>query len=256
MFPWPELLTNLAVTGALAVVLVVITFAVSVRKDRFDTIDTFWGLGFAAIAVTSYALSGGHLLVTALTVVWGVRLAWHIHSRNHGRPEDPRYVAIRRRAKGNPLAHLFFRVFLLQAVIMWFVSLPVQAAQYGTDGVGVLGWLGALVWLVGFVFEVVGDRQLARYKADPDRKPVLDTGLWRYTRHPNYFGDACVWAGLYLIACQHWVGAATVLSPVVMILLLAKGSGAPLTEKAMRDRPGYAEYVARTSGFIPLPPKG
>ena len=241
-------LVNLAVTGALAVLLVVITYAIAMYRNRLDTIDTFWGLGFAVIAVVSYALSGGgHLVITVLTVVWGVRLAWHIHSRNHGRPEDPRYTRIR----GNP----FYRVYLLQAVIMWFVSLPVQAAQYWDPGFGFFGWLGVLVWAVGFAFEVIGDRQLARYKADPHRAPVLDQGLWRYTRHPNYFGDACVWVGLYLLACSHWAGAATILSPVVMILLLVKGSGAPLTERAMRDRPGYAEYVSRTSGFLPLPPR-
>ncbi|SDN71970.1 DUF1295 domain-containing protein [Allokutzneria albata] len=241
-------LTNLAVTGAVTVLLVVITYAIALRRRRLDTIDTFWGLGFAVIAVTSYVLSGfGNLVITALTVLWGVRLAWHIHARNHGRPEDPRYTKIR----GNP----FYRVYLLQAVIMWFVSLPVQAGQYWNPGFGLLTWLGVLVWTVGFVFETVGDRQLARYKADPHRPPVLDTGLWRYTRHPNYFGDACVWAGLYLMACSHWIGAATVLSPVVMILLLVKGSGAPLTERAMADRPGYAEYVSRTSGFVPLPPR-
>ncbi|WP_086828798.1 DUF1295 domain-containing protein [Allokutzneria sp. NRRL B-24872] len=239
---------NLAITGALSIVLFVITYVIARRRGRLDTIDTLWGLGFAVIAVTSYALSGGgHLLSAALTVVWGVRLAWHIHSRNHGRGEDPRYTKI----KGNP----FYRVYMLQAVIMWFVSLPVQAAQYWVPEVGWLGWLGAAVWLLGFVFETVGDHQLARYKATPDRPPVLNTGLWRYTRHPNYFGDACVWAGLYLMACEHWIGAATVLSPVAMILLLAKGSGAPLTERAMRERPGYAEYVSRTSGFFPLPPK-
>lgn len=257
MFPWSDFLLNLAVTGALGLVLVSATFALAARRERFDTIDTLWGLGFAAIAVTGYAVSGGgNPLITVLTVVWGVRLAWHIHRRNRGKAEDPRYAAIRERATGNPLVSMFVRVYLTQAVIMWFVSLPVQAAQYANAEIGLFTAIGAAVWLLGFVFETVGDLQLARYKANPDRKPVLDTGLWRYTRHPNYFGDACVWAGLYLIACQQWVGAATVLSPIVMLVLLAKGSGAPITEKFMRDRPGYAEYIARTSGFFPLPPKG
>jgi steroid 5-alpha reductase family enzyme len=123
--------------------------------------------------------------------------------------------------------------------------------------IGVAAWIGAALWLVGFVFEAVGDRQLARFRADPaNRGQVMDRGLWRYTRHPNYFGDACVWWGLFLIACDHWTGSLTVLSPALMTFFLVKGTGKPLLEKGMRrTRPGYGEYAARTSGFFPLPPR-
>jgi steroid 5-alpha reductase family enzyme len=251
---------NLPITLGVTVVAISGVFALAVRRGRYDLIDSYWGLGFAVVAVVTFLLSIGdgdllpRVLATALTVVWGVRLAAHIHSRNRKKDEDPRYVEMA--AKGGA-GRMFVRVYLTQAAILWFVSLPVQFAQYGHGGPSWPIWLGVAVWLVGFVFETVGDRQLSAFRADPDSSgQVLDTGLWRYTRHPNYFGDACVWWGLYLIACHSWIGAATILSPLVMTFLLAKGTGKPMLEKQMaHTRPGYAEYVARTSGFVPLPPK-
>jgi steroid 5-alpha reductase family enzyme len=136
------------------------------------------------------------------------------------------------------------------------VSLPVQVGQYG-GGPGVVGYVGVLVWVLGLTFEAVGDQQLSRFRADPDsRGQVLDTGLWRYTRHPNYFGDACVWWGLFLLACHSWLGVVTVIAPIVMTALLAKGTGKPLMERDIVERrPGYADYVRSTSGFVPLPPR-
>jgi steroid 5-alpha reductase family enzyme len=253
-----DFLLNLAVCAGAVLVLLGAVFAVSVRRDRHDLIDVAWGMGFALIAVVSLLLSPDpHLLIAVLTVVWGVRLAVHIGARNLGRPEDPRYVAIRRKAKGGPNLHLARVVYLTQGAIMLFVSLPVQVAQYVPAPPAWLVAAGSAVWLVGFVFEAVGDWQLSRFKADPaSRGRLMTTGLWRYTRHPNYFGDAAVWTGLYLLACGSWAGAATIGSPVVMVWLLAGGSGKPMTEKHMRQsRPEYADYVARTSGFLPLPPK-
>nr|WP_189158719.1 DUF1295 domain-containing protein [Lentzea pudingi] len=229
-------------------------------RKRYDLIDSVWGPGFAVIAVVTLLFADGEptrqWLVAALTVVWGLRLGVHIHSRNRGKDEDPRYQDILRRAKGNPRLHMY-RVYLLQAVLMWIVSLPVQAAQHLSAPFGVLDWLGTGVWLVGFAFEAVGDWQLSRFRAHPANKgAVMDRGLWRYTRHPNYFGDSVVWWGLYLFALHSWLGALTIVSPVVMTWLLAKGSGKPLLEKdIVSRRPGYAEYVRRTSGFFPLPPK-
>ncbi|HEX3788736.1 MAG TPA: DUF1295 domain-containing protein [Pseudonocardiaceae bacterium] len=256
-------LVNLGVTLAVAVWLIVATFVIARRRQRWDTIDSVWGLGFVVVALVSLGLSGGHgelltrLLVTVLTAAWGLRLSVHIHRRNHGRDEDPRYRAMADKAGDRAAGYLFTRVYLVQALLLWFVSWPVQIAQYLPVRPTVLVWLGVLVWLVGFVFESVGDQQLSRFKADPgNRGKILDTGLWRYTRHPNYFGDACVWWGLYLTACGHWLGAVTVLSPLVMTALLAKGSGKPMTEKRMRaQRPDYVDYIERTSGFVPLPPR-
>ncbi|WP_033292338.1 DUF1295 domain-containing protein [Amycolatopsis jejuensis] len=249
----------LGLTAAVTLVAVTLTFAIARRRRRYDTIDTFWGLGFALVAVVAFPFGTGplplRLVTAALTVIWGVRLAVHLHLRNHGKPEDPRYQRMLDRAGPNPGARMFVRVYLLQAVLLWFISLPVQFAMSGKD-FGVTAWLGIAVWLVGFTFETTGDEQLRRFRADPaNRGQVLDTGLWRYTRHPNYFGDACVWWGLYLLACSSWPGAATVLSPIVMTALLARGTGKPMLEQSLRQsRPGYADYVERTSGFVPLPP--
>ena len=211
-YPWSPALANLAVTAAVVLVLFALTLAVAVwvRGGRHDGIDTVWGGGFAVIALTTLIHAVGHgdlwrqLLITGLTCVWGLRLAWHITRRNLRTGEDPRYVEIIEKAPGNPVAHLVRRVYLPQALIMWVVSLPVQLGQFGfADGLVsiTVTALGVLGWAVGFAFESVGDAQLAAFKADPANKGrVMDRGLWRYTRHPNYFGDAAVWWGLTLLA--------------------------------------------------------
>lgn len=253
-------LLNLGVSAAVVLVVLLTTAGVTLARRRLDTIDTAWGLGFAAVAVVGVVLSDGGWrawLVFGLTATWGLRLAWHIHRRNARRGEDPRYVAIAERAGGNPYRHITTVVYPTQGAVMWLVSTPLQAAAHLDAGFGVLDVLGVALWLVGFGFESIGDWQLARFTADPaNRGKVLDSGLWRYTRHPNYFGDSVVWWGLFVFAAQHWIGLLTVVSPLVMTFLLARGTGKPLTEKRMRaSRPGYAEYVRRTSGFVPLPPK-
>ena len=264
---WPELPAglpaNLVISAVVVVLLMAVTFTASVIRDRHDTLDIAWGSGFALIAATTFVLSGGEgdtttrVVVTVLTAVWGVRLAIHIGLRGRGEPEDHRYAEMRRRARGNPHLHVLVRAYLTQAVVLWLVSLPVQAAQYGTAAHPALIAAGAVLWSVGMVFETVGDWQLQRFRADPaHRGQVLDRGLWRYTRHPNYFGDACVWWGLFLLACSSWYGVATVVSPVLMTFLLARGTGKPMLEDHLRRRrPAYAEYVRRTSGFVPLPPR-
>ncbi|MFI6316232.1 DUF1295 domain-containing protein [Nonomuraea sp. NPDC050556] len=243
------------------VVLLAVTLAVALRAGKHSVIDVAWGLGFSLVAIVSFALGSGdparRVLLAALTVIWGVRLALHIGRRNLREGEDPRYERMLSKAPGSRTAYAIRTVYLTQGVILLFVSLPIQVAMTGDGGIGWLGVAGALVWLAGFLFEAVGDWQLARFRADPDsRGKVLDSGLWRYTRHPNYFGDAVVWWGLFLIAAEHWPGVLTVLSPVVMTYFLAGKTGKPLLEKHLtRTRPGYAEYVRRTSGFLPRPPR-
>jgi steroid 5-alpha reductase family enzyme len=243
------------------VVVLAITFVVARVQGRHAVVDVAWGTGFAVVALTGYVTSDGdqarRLLVTALTVIWGLRLAAHIAWRSRGGGEDPRYEELLARAPGSRDAYALRKIYLTQGPVLWFVSLPVQVAMLERGSPGVAAWIGTALWLIGFVFETVGDRQLARFRADPaNRGKVMDRGLWRYTRHPNYFGDACVWWGLYLIACDHWTGALTILSPLLMTFFLAKGTGKPLLERHMREtRPGYAEYAERTSGFIPLPPR-
>ena len=252
------LILLLATFGA-ALAVLLCAFAVGVRKGRHKGVDVAWGAGFAAVAVTALALDLGRpmaWLVAALTVVWGLRLAIHIAARAKLHPgEDPRYEKLLSKARGNRNGYALRHVYLLQAVTLWFVSLPVQIAARYAD---VSWWalIGVAIWAVGLFFEAVGDEQLARFRADPARRgQVLDTGLWRYTRHPNYFGDACVWWGLFALACLHWTGWLTILSPLAMTWFLAAKTGKPLMEEHLASsRPGYAEYVARTSGFFPRPP--
>jgi steroid 5-alpha reductase family enzyme len=264
-----ELLLALPVTLGAVALLMLLTLGVAKRVGRYAGIDVTWGLGFAVVAVVAWALSVGEgssgadvrrSVVALLTVVWGVRLATHIFLRNRKHEgEDPRYTALLAKAEGRGIDPTWFvvsRVYLTQGAAMWFVSLPVQVAVFGRGGLDGLAYAGVVVWGIGIFFEAVGDWQLTRFKADPASEgQVLDTGLWRYTRHPNYFGDACVWWGLSLLAFAQWPGILTLPSVVLMTWLLAKGTGAKLLESTIGDRrAGYARYVQNTSGFIPLPP--
>ncbi|MET8682868.1 DUF1295 domain-containing protein [Streptomyces sp. NPDC004732] len=262
-FPWADFAAGLGWSAAAALGVMLATFAVAVRKGLHRIVDIAWGLGFTAVAVASLLASAGagdparRALVTVLTAVWGLRLAGHIARRGRGHGEDPRYEQLLARAPGNRTLYALRMVYLLQGALIWLVSLPVQAAQYVPGPLTGIAWAGAVLWAVGMFFEAVGDAQLARFKADPsNRGKIMDRGLWRYTRHPNYFGDFCVWWGLFLIAADSLPAAVvTVVSPLVMSLLLTRGSGKRLLERHMADRPGYAAYAARTSGFFPLPPR-
>jgi len=243
---------------ATSVVVFVLGWLVSLRVGRVNVVDTVWGLSFVAITIAALASSDGDASRRALLLVlvscWGLRLAVHLGVRSRGAGEDPRYAAVLARWEGRST---LVRVFLVQAVIAWFVALPLQVGVREQSRPSALAVVGAALWLVGFVFETVGDAQLAAFKKDPrNRGNVLDRGLWRYTRHPNYFGEACLWFGLYLVVAQELSGALTVLSPVAMTWFVAAKTGKPLLEAQLsRTKPGYREYVARTSGFLPLPPK-
>ncbi|MFE3685809.1 DUF1295 domain-containing protein [Streptomyces sp. NPDC059095] len=262
-FPWHAFAGNLALTAVTALAVVLITFAVAVVKGHHRIVDIAWGLGFAAVALVGYAASAGHgddarrLLVTAATVIWGVRLAAHIAWRGRGHGEDPRYDRMLSKAPGSRNAYALRMIYLLQGALIWLISLPVQAAQYTHGPLVLTAVAGGVLWAAGLVFESVGDYQLARFKAAPAQHGrIMDRGLWSWTRHPNYFGDFLVWWGLFALACGTWQAAAvSVLSPLVMSYLLTRGSGQRLLEEHMKDRPGYAAYAARTSGFVPLPPR-
>jgi steroid 5-alpha reductase family enzyme len=256
--------TVLLAGAAAAVGLMVVVWVVSVALRDASIVDSFWGLGFVVIAWVCYAAGDGcrgrRLLVAVLVTIWGLRLAIHITRRNRGHGEDPRYVAMRERDGQRFWLTSLYRVFLAQAVVMWLISLPLAAA--GSIGahrtLGAFDIVGAAVWLVGFTFEAVGDLQLDRFKADPaSRGRVMDRGLWRYTRHPNYFGDATLWWGLGLIALGGGWGAAWGLAGSALdTLILTRVSGKPVLERDIEQRrPGYRDYINRTSGFIPLPPK-
>jgi steroid 5-alpha reductase family enzyme len=264
-----QLLIVSASSFAVAVVAMVITAVVARRQDRVCVVDVTWGIGLTVISVVCAALvagSGGGWLpwaMAALVAVWGCRLSWHIWRRSRGHGEDPRYAELL--APHTPtddrsawFAAAVRKVFLIQGVALWFVSWPVQAAAVGSVEWVSLVWIGVAVWAVGFVFETVGDAQLAAYKQDPDRGPVLDRGLWAWTRHPNYFGDAAVWWGLWLAgaAATGWLPALVTLpAPIAMSYFLAYATGARPLEQTMMKRPGYPEYAARTSMFFPLPPR-
>ncbi|MFF3324297.1 DUF1295 domain-containing protein [Streptomyces sp. NPDC002889] len=262
-FSWAAFAQGLGPAAAAALAVMLLAFAVAVRSGLHRVVDVAWGIGFTAVALVGCFMSAGEgddgrrLLVTVLTAVWGMRLAAHIARRGRGHGEDPRYEALLAKARGDRRLYALRMVHLLQGALVWLISLPVQAAQYITGPIGAIGWAGCALWLTGFLFEAVGDRQLARFQADPaHRGRIMDQGLWSWSRHPNYFGDFCVWWGLFLIVCDHWTAAAAVaVSPLLMSFLLINGSGKALLERHMAGRPGFAEYAARTSGFIPRPPK-
>ncbi|CAM5569916.1 membrane protein [Streptomyces spiroverticillatus] len=264
-FPWGDWAAGLGWAAGAALAVMLVTFAVAVRVGMHRVVDAAWGIGFAAVAVVSYVVSGPsvgddgrRLLVLALTCVWGLRLAAHIAWRGRGHGEDPRYENLLAKApEGRRNLYAFRMVYLLQGALVWLVSLPVQAGMYVPGSVGWVGWAGCALWAVGLFFEAVGDRQMSRFKADPANKgKIMDRGLWSLTRHPNYFGDFCVWWGIFLVACGSWgVAGLTVVGPLVMSYLLIWGSGKRLLERSMAKRPGFAEYAARTNGFFPWVPK-
>jgi steroid 5-alpha reductase family enzyme len=243
-------------------VILLTTFAVAKRAGKHSVIDTAWGLLFVGIAVVVFVASDGHgddtrrWLLLVLPLAWGLRLAIHIGRRTVGKPEDPRYEQLLGKARGNPDLYALRMVYLLQGVLAYLIAAPILVGAFEADAVGPLAWIGVAVWAVGVFFEAVGDAQLERFRSDPANKgTVMDRGLWRYTRHPNYFGDACVWWGIFLVAADAWPGVLTVLAPIVMTLLLTKGSGARILEKHMSKRAGWDEYAARTSMFFPRPPR-
>ncbi|MFJ8097408.1 DUF1295 domain-containing protein [Streptomyces griseofuscus] len=263
-FPWGAFAVNLGWAAACALVVLFATFLLALRKGVHRIVDSAWGAAFAALALLTYGLSAGtgdgarRALVVLLTVLWGLRLAVHIAYRGRGHGEDPRYEDLLSRAPGSRPLYALRTIYLLQAGLVWLVSLPVQAAAYAPGPLSGPAWAGTALWALGMFFETVGDTQLARFKADPaNRGRIMDQGLWRLTRHPNYFGDFCVWWGLFLVACDGGAApaAVSVVSPLVMSLLLIKGSGKRLLERRMGGRPGWTEYAARTSGFFPWPPR-
>lgn len=248
---------------ASAVLLVLIQCAAagwSARVGRWAVADVVWGPGMAAVALLGLlAGEGGIMRRTALAVIvcaWGARLGSHVWRRMRGHDrDDPRYV---RMAEGRSRTTMMLSVFGVQAVIQWVVTLPVQVAAVSSDPDGSRWWivvLGVVLACSGTAVEAVADHQLEQYKQQAPRPRILDRGLWGWSRHPNYFGDACVWVGIFLVAAADRSGVLTVVSPIVMVALLVWGSGVRLAERAMDGRPGVAEYRERTSVFVPRPPR-
>ena len=223
--------------------------------------DLYWGFGYCMVAALGlHALEQPlfrHWVLVALVVIWGMRLSLYLAIRNIGHGEDFRYRAFRRHWGDKYPFVSFLQTFMLQGCLVLIISLPVQAGLVSTaPGFGLVSILGCVVWGIGFFFEAVGDAQLLAFKKDPTNKgKIMRTGLWRYTRHPNYFGDTCIWYGVYLVACGGGGAWWTLPGPFLMMFFLLRVSGVPMLEHTMSKRPGYDDYVAPTSVFFPLPPK-
>ena len=236
-------------------------FIAAQLRGRNDIADVAWGLGFILVATVSLISSGLYpwrgLLVSGLVLIWGLRLALHIHSRNRGRGEDPRYRAWREEWGRWFVLRSFLQVFMLQGVLLLVVAVPIVLANTTLGSApGWLDLLGLLIWLTGFCFEAVGDLQLLQFIRDPRNKGTLMTvGLWRYTRHPNYFGEVTLWWGIWLIAGGLPGGWLALVGPLTITILILKVSGIPMLEKPYENRADFQEYKRRTSPFFPLPPK-
>jgi steroid 5-alpha reductase family enzyme len=247
---------------ALAAIMLVagLAWVVSILVRDVSFVDSLWSL-FFLLAAVMFAFDAGDLtpraqIVLACVLLWSLRLSLHITIRNWGEPEDYRYQKIRENNEPGFVVKSLYIVFGLQAVLAWIIALPLIPAIMNPGGIGLLETAALALWLVGFVFEAGGDYQLSKFKREGFNKArVLDTGLWRYTRHPNYFGDFCIWWAFYLFAVAAG-GWWTVLSPLLMSFLLLKVSGVAMLEKTITERrPEYADYIRRTNAFFPGLPK-
>jgi steroid 5-alpha reductase family enzyme len=254
----PIYLTGLGVI----LMLMTLLWLLSLRLKNSSIVDIFWGTGFVIAGWLFFVLTpDGYivrkLLISSLVTIWGLRLSIHILLRNWGKPEDFRYQKWRQESGARWWWQSYFKVFMLQGVLLWIISAPLLAAQFSPlpARLTALDFLAVLIWLVGFFFESAGDLQLSRFKAKPENKgKVLNSGVWRYTRHPNYFGDSAQWWGYFLIAAAAG-GWWTIFSPVIMTLFLLRVSGVALLEKTLETRPGYKEYIKKTSAFVPWFPR-
>jgi steroid 5-alpha reductase family enzyme len=250
------------ITAASIMVYMTGWFIAAQVRGRNDIADVAWGPGFILAAAVSLVAgrvySARGLLISGLVLIWGLRLALHIHSRNRGKGEDPRYRKWREEWGEWFVLRSFLQVFMLQGALLLLVAVPVVFAN--TAPVVPLGWLdllGLTVWLYGFCFEAVGDWQLLHFIRDPANKGKLMTsGLWRYSRHPNYFGEVTLWWGVWLMVLALPGGWLTVVGPLTITFLILKVSGIPMLEKTYEERADFQEYKRRTSAFLPLPPKG
>lgn len=250
-------------SAAAIAVLMIGTWVVSLRLRNASIVDIVWGAGFVLVAWVSYALGDGvasrKMLLAWMVTLWGGRLAIYLFIRNHGKGEDPRYVAMRKRRGDKFRMQSLWLVFGLQGVLMWIVSLPVQVGSVADqpDSLGPVEIVGVILYTIGIYFESTGDFQLSQFKADPANAGlVMDQGLWRYTRHPNYFGDFCVWWGIWIVAAATGVGLYAIVGPIVMTFFLLRVSGVAMLERSItKRRPGYDEYMRKTNAFFPGPPK-
>lgn len=267
----PGLVNNLIFTACISMGAQIVNWVINMVTDDATIADWWWGTGYGVIALFTYFNTYGQgvesrkLLVVALALLWGLRLSYHLVKRSRDEKEElRRYTAYRKLAKHPSQVKwiLLRKIFALQGLMMWITSLPLQVIQFyaGPPTLGWFAYIGALVWLIGFALEWYTDAELTRFKKDPAKQgQVLDTGFWRYTRHPNYVGEAVLWWGIFLIACENFgAGWWTIASAIRMHHRMAYRRGiAPLEQDIASRRPGYAAYVARTNRFYPwFPRKG
>lgn len=273
---WSNVLSVVTFGLLVNLIIMLVLWLISLWKRDVSIVDIYWGSAFVVLT-GAFAFSAAQIdegmkppltLLMVLVGVWGLRLTWHLWRRNSKLPEDRRYTAMRVGREKYFGIWSLFAVFFFQGILSWWISLPLAFAQVLNSGEAEAGFywnvatlIGLIVWVLGFAFESIGDRQLADFKKDPSNKgKVMDQGLWRYTRHPNYFGDACLWWGFWIISLgcsgDFWpMTALTILSPITMTFFLLNISGVAMLEKDIATRrPDYAAYIKRTSSFFPLPP--
>jgi len=234
-------------------------FLIAVFKKRNDVADIAWGIGFIFIAWLSFLLGPGHgraILANTLVSIWGLRLSWHIFSRNKGKPEDFRYQEWRKAWK-HFYMRSFFQVFMLQGFFLFVTAFPLIFINLSKPfPLSIWDSIGFLIWMTGFYFESVGDYQLQQFKKNPENKgKIITSGLWRFSRHPNYFGDALQWWGIFFLALPIPGGWITVIGPITITYLLRFVSGVPMLERKYKGNIAFESYKQNTSAFFPLPPK-
>ncbi len=253
---------SLYLYSALAVfIYMVVIFTIAQIKKDNSIVDIGWGGGFIVVALVSLwaapDVTARQLLVSILVILWGIRLSGHILIRNHGKPEDYRYVKMRENWGNHPVINAFIRVFMLQAVILLFLAYPIILVNHASvSSLSVLDYIGLAVWMIGFFFETIGDYQLFKFTRNKNNKgKIIESGLWKYTRHPNYFGEVTLWWGIFIIVLSVSGGWIAIFSPLILTFLILKVSGVPMLEDKYKDRPDFQAYAKRTNMFIPWFPK-
>lgn len=252
-------MVNILLANLLVVFLyITLAYGIARWRRRLDTVDIAWGIGFMMLAWSSWAQhhSGRSLLLAILVSIWGFRLAIHIARRSLSGPDDRRYVELTKKWRGNIWTRAYFSIFLVQGALVWIIGLPLGIATgRPLDGLGWLSVVGLIVWLGGFTIEATADRQLRNFLKRPDHPKIMQTGLWRYSRHPNYFGEITQWFGLAIIALQVSYGWVGLIGPLTLGFVIIFISGIPPIEKHRAKDAEYRAYQRRTSPLIPLPPR-
>lgn len=237
-------------------------FLVSIIKKRNDIADVAWGLGFILLTLISYFENRNFntrgFIVTIIISIWGLRLAYHIQKRNRGKKEDFRYLEWRKQWGKWFVLRSYLQIYLLQGFFLYLISLSILFINKlnSNSELTIIDLIGVLIWVTGFIFESVGDKQLGDFIKNPNNKgKIMQSGLWKYTRHPNYFGEVTVWWGIWILSLNTGLGYMTIISPLTITILILFVSGIPLLEKKYQGRKDFEEYKSRTSIFIPLPPK-